>query len=83
MHAYRIHEFGGPESLKRDEIPTPTPGPGQVLIKVKAVSLNYRDLLISKGHYNPKLPLPRIHPVQARRPGRGLLHARLDCRPDR
>ena len=60
MHAYRIHEFGGPESLKRDEIPTPTPGPGQVLIKVKAVSLNYRDLLISKGHYNPKLPLPRI-----------------------
>lgn len=60
MHAYRIYEFGGPESLKRDELPTPAPGPGQVLIKVKAVSLNYRDLLISKGLYNPKLPLPRI-----------------------
>jgi NADPH:quinone reductase-like Zn-dependent oxidoreductase len=60
MHAYRIHEFGGPESLKRDELPTPAPGPGEVLIKVKAVSLNYRDLLISKGQYNPKLPLPRI-----------------------
>ena len=60
MHAYRIHEFGGPESLKRDDLPTPAPGPGEVLIKVKAVSLNYRDLLISKGHYNPKLPLPRI-----------------------
>ncbi len=60
MHAYRIHEFGGPESLKRDELPTPAPGPGEVLIKVKAVSLNYRDLLISKGLYNPKLPLPRI-----------------------
>jgi len=60
MHAYRIHEFGGPETLKRDDLPTPTPGPGEVLIKVKAVSLNYRDLLISKGHYNPKLPLPRI-----------------------
>ena len=60
MHAYRIHEFGGPETLKRDDLPTPAPGPGEVLIKVKAVSLNYRDLLISKGHYNPKLPLPRI-----------------------
>jgi NADPH:quinone reductase-like Zn-dependent oxidoreductase len=60
MHAYRIHEFGGPEALKLDELPTPAPGPGEVLIKVKAVSLNYRDLLISKGLYNPKLPLPRI-----------------------
>ncbi|MGO9599059.1 MAG: zinc-dependent alcohol dehydrogenase family protein [Isosphaeraceae bacterium] len=60
MHAYRIHEFGGPETLKRDDLPAPAPGPGEVLIKVKAVSLNYRDLLISKGHYNPKLPLPRI-----------------------
>ena len=43
-----------------EELPSPTPGPGEVLIRVRAVSLNYRDLLISKGLYNPRLRLPLI-----------------------
>ncbi len=60
MKAYRLHEFTGPDALRREELPSPSPGPGQVLLKVKAVSLNYRDLLISKGLYNPKIPLPLI-----------------------
>ena len=60
MKAYRLHEFTGPDALRREQLPSPSPGPGQVLIKVKAVSLNYRDLLISKGLYNPKIPLPLI-----------------------
>jgi len=52
-------------SFKIDDIeiaerPTPKPGPGQVLVKVHAVSLNYRDLLVVLGRYNPKLSLPRI-----------------------
>ena len=34
--------------------------PGKVLIKVQAVSLNYRDLMMVKGLYNPKMALPRI-----------------------
>ncbi len=38
----------------------PTPGPGQVLVAVKAVSLNYRDLLVTRGQYNPRMPLPRV-----------------------
>jgi len=38
----------------------PQPGPGEVLIKIHAVSLNYRDLMMVKGLYNPKLKLPRI-----------------------
>ena len=41
-------------------LPDPVPGPGQVLIRVRAVSLNYRDLLMSKGLYNPKLKLPIV-----------------------
>ena len=42
------------------ERPTPAPGPGEVLVEVRAISFNYRDLLMVKGLYNPKLHLPRI-----------------------
>ncbi|HEY6412624.1 MAG TPA: NAD(P)-dependent alcohol dehydrogenase [Edaphobacter sp.] len=38
----------------------PQAGPGMVLIKVQAASLNYRDLMVAKGLYNPKMALPRI-----------------------
>jgi NADPH:quinone reductase-like Zn-dependent oxidoreductase len=60
MKAFRLHEFGGADALKLDEIPSPIPGPGQVLIRLRAVSLNYRDLMITKGVYNPKLRLPFV-----------------------
>src|SRR5262249_21693845 len=40
--------------------PEPKPGPGEVLLKMRAFSLNYRDLLIVKGLYNPKLRLPMV-----------------------
>jgi NADPH:quinone reductase-like Zn-dependent oxidoreductase len=60
MRAYRLVEFAGPDAFRREELISPTPGPGQVLIRIRAVSLNYRDLLISKGLYNPKLRLPLI-----------------------
>jgi NADPH:quinone reductase-like Zn-dependent oxidoreductase len=60
MKAYRLHAFSGPEALKREDLPSPTPGFGQVLVRVRSVSLNYRDLLISRGVYNPKMRLPRI-----------------------
>ena len=57
MKAWRIASFG---NLELADLPHPAPGPGQVLIKVKAVSLNYRDLLMLRGLYNPKLRMPRI-----------------------
>jgi NADPH:quinone reductase-like Zn-dependent oxidoreductase len=60
MRAYRIHEFRGPESLRREDLPDPKPGPGQVLVRIRATSLNYRDLLIVKGLYSRHLPLPLI-----------------------
>jgi NADPH:quinone reductase-like Zn-dependent oxidoreductase len=60
MKAYRLHAFGGPESLQCDELPSPEPGPGQVRLRLRAASLNFRDLMMSKGIYNPKLKLPLI-----------------------
>lgn len=59
MRVWQVSTFGI-ESLEFAERPDPIPGPAQVLIKVHAVSLNYRDLLMVKGIYNPKLSLPRI-----------------------
>jgi NADPH:quinone reductase-like Zn-dependent oxidoreductase len=59
MHAWQISSFGV-DSLEFAERPAPQPGPGEVLIRLHAVSLNYRDLLMVKGLYNPKLKLPRI-----------------------
>ncbi|MBI2804221.1 MAG: NAD(P)-dependent alcohol dehydrogenase [Planctomycetes bacterium] len=50
----------GIENLQIMDRPEPTPGPGQVLLKMNAWSLNYRDLLIVKGLYNPKLKLPFV-----------------------
>ena len=60
MRGYRIHDFRGPDALRLDDLPSPAPGPGQVLVRVKAVALNYRDLLVAKGLYNRNLPLPMV-----------------------
>lgn len=48
----------GIDSLQIVERAEPRPGPGQALVKMRAWSLNYRDLLLVKGQYNPKLKLP-------------------------
>lgn len=60
MRVYEIQEHFGLESLKIAERPRPSPGPREVLIKMRAASLNYRDLMVVKGMYNPKMPLPRV-----------------------
>jgi NADPH:quinone reductase-like Zn-dependent oxidoreductase len=60
MQVYEIRDGFGFDNLRRAERPDPKPGPGQVLVRVRAASLNYRDLLVVKGLYNPKMPLPRV-----------------------
>jgi NADPH2:quinone reductase len=52
-HAIRIHEHGGPEAMKWDEIPTPSPGPGEALVRHGAVGLNYIDVYFRTGLYKP------------------------------
>jgi NADPH:quinone reductase-like Zn-dependent oxidoreductase len=60
MRAYAIQSGFGLDHLRFEERPEPQPGHGEVAVAVRAVSLNYRDLLVTKGIYNPKLQLPRI-----------------------
>ena len=59
MTGYPIQEFGV-DHLKKTELPMLQTTPGKVLIRVHAVSLNYRDLMMVEGQYNPKMALPRI-----------------------
>lgn len=60
MKAYEIQGSFGLESLQQVERPEPSPGERQVLMRVRAVSLNFRDLLVIRGLYNPRLKLPLI-----------------------
>src|SRR5437588_3067688 len=60
MRVFEIKDKFGLESLTLGQRPEPRPGPGQVLVQMRAFSLNYRDLLVVKGLYNPKLPLPLV-----------------------
>src|SRR5271154_3575784 len=59
MKVWQIQSFGI-DQLVFVDVAKPRPGRGQILVKVHAVSLNYRDLLMVRGHYNPKMALPRI-----------------------
>ncbi|MGC2301597.1 MAG: NAD(P)-dependent alcohol dehydrogenase [Acidobacteriaceae bacterium] len=59
MKAWRIPSFGI-DKLELATLPDPQPQRGEVVIKVHAVSLNYRDLMAVEGRYNPKMHLPRI-----------------------
>ncbi len=59
MKVWQIGAFGV-EKLEFVDRPMPEPGPGQVLVKIHAISFNFRDLMMAKGVYNPKLKLPRI-----------------------
>ena len=58
MKAIRIHEDGGPEVLRYEDAPDPDPGPGEVLVELRAASLNRLDVWIRKGL--PSVPKPRI-----------------------
>src|SRR6188472_385636 len=53
MRAVRIHSHGGPEVLQVDEIPEPTPGRGDLLVRLRATSVNHRDVWIRRGHPHP------------------------------
>jgi NADPH:quinone reductase-like Zn-dependent oxidoreductase len=58
MKAVRIHEDGGPEVLRYEDAPDPEPGPDDVLIQLRAASLNRLDLWVRQGL--PSVPKPRI-----------------------
>jgi NADPH2:quinone reductase len=58
MKAIRVHEFGDPEVLRLEEVPTPRPGPGEVLVRIHAIGVNPVETYIRAGTYArlPALP---------------------------
>ena len=60
MKAIRIHECGGTDKLKVDEIDKPTPSAGEILIKTSAAGVNYADTMVRSGNYLTKPPLPHV-----------------------
>ena len=49
MRAIRVHEVGGPEVLRLEELPVPEPGPGEVLVRLLAIGVNFIDTYKRKG----------------------------------
>jgi NADPH:quinone reductase-like Zn-dependent oxidoreductase len=59
MKAYEVQRFGIDE-LSLVERETPEPGPHEVLVRMRAASLNYRDHMVVTGNYNPRMKLPAV-----------------------
>ena len=58
MKAILVHEFGGPEVLKLEQVPTPKPAAGQVLVRIHGAGVNPYDTYMRAGTYAIKPPLP-------------------------
>ncbi len=58
IKAIVVREFGPPEVMKIEEVPSPLPGPGEVLVRVKAIGVNPVDVYIRSGTYASKPSLP-------------------------
>ncbi len=60
MKLFEVRDRFGLDQLVAGERPDPSPGPREALVRIRAASLNYRDLLVVEGKYNPRLKLPRV-----------------------
>src|SRR2546421_1715251 len=60
MKAVLFHGHGGPDVLKYEDAPDPKPGRGEVLIEVRATSINHIDIFLRRGMPGVKVPLPKI-----------------------
>ena len=56
MKAVRVHQYGGPEALRYEEVPVPEPGAGEARVKIEAIGLNYIDIYQRTGLYPLKTP---------------------------
>lgn len=60
MKAYEIQDDFGFENVRMVDREVPEPGPGEVRVDINAVSINYRDIMMIRGEYNPNQPLPLV-----------------------
>ncbi|CAL9289886.1 quinone oxidoreductase family protein [Streptomyces sp. SudanB182_2057] len=60
MHAIVVTEPGGPDALRYQRMPDPVPGPGEVLVRTRAIGVNYRDVYVRRGEYPAELPVPGL-----------------------
>jgi NADPH2:quinone reductase len=51
MRAIRVHETGGPEQLRIEDVPDPTPGPGELLVDIEAIGVNFIEIYQRIGFY--------------------------------
>src|SRR5881628_901172 len=58
MKAVLCKQYGPPDSLVVEDVPSPVAGPGEVVVSVKAASVNFPDVLIIQNKYQFKPPLP-------------------------
>src|SRR5215472_11192539 len=58
MKAWRVHNWGEPETMSWEDVPSPEPGPGEVRIRNHAAALNFFDILQVQGKYQIKPPFP-------------------------
>ena len=56
MRAIRVHEYGGPEAMRLEELPAPKPGDGQALVRLEAAGVNFIDVYQRSGLYKGQLP---------------------------
>jgi NADPH2:quinone reductase len=84
MKAIRVEQFGGPETLRLADLPTPEPGPGEILVRVHAAGINPVDTYIRSGAYArlPTLPFtPGLDAAgRVAALGSGITHVALDDR---
>lgn len=56
MRAIRIHEVGGPDAMRLEDVQLPPPGPGEARVRHRAIGLNYIDVYYRTGHYPSQAP---------------------------
>lgn len=60
MRAFQLKEYAGPAGLEPVDLPAPEPGPEEVLVDVRAIGVNFPDLLMTKGQYQYRPELPAV-----------------------
>ena len=75
MKAIRIHRYGGPEVLQREDLPTPTPGPGEALVRLAWSGINFMDIHTRQGKYAGSRTYPQSMPTTLGIEGAGTVEA--------